>query len=100
MFSKIAFISTGAAVLAAAAITSAGPALAASASGNNASDVISTLRTEGYNVQVDGAPSGPLSGCTVTDVHGLPNDANALSQHADPRMLTNVYVDVDCASDS
>jgi hypothetical protein len=99
MFSKIAFISTGAAVLVAAAITSAGPALAASAAGNNAADVISTLRTEGYNVEVDGTPSAPLTACTVTDVHGLPDPANALTRHADPTRITNVYVDVDCAAD-
>lgn len=99
MFSKITLISTAAAALVSAALVGAGSAQAASASGNNASDVIGTLNGEGYNVQVDGTPSAPLSGCTVTDIHGLPNPANALTQHADPKMITNVYVDVDCASD-
>ncbi|MDH6245233.1 hypothetical protein [Mycobacterium sp. OTB74] len=100
MFSKIVLVSTAAAALTTAALTGAGLAQAASASGNNASDVIGTLRSEGYNVQVDGTPSGPLSGCTVTDVHGLPDAADALTQRADSRVITNVYVDVDCASDS
>ena len=99
MISKIAFISTAAAALAAATLTAAGPAQASSVSGNNGADVVSTLRGEGYNVQVDGAPSAPLSACTVTDVHGLPNPADP-TQRADPRMVNNVYVDVTCASDS
>ena len=98
MISKIAFLSAAAA-LAAATLTAAGPAQASSASGNNGADVVSTLRGEGYNVQVDGAPSAPLSACTVTDVHGLPNPADP-TQRADPRMVNNVYVDVTCASDS
>jgi hypothetical protein len=98
MISKIAFFSTAAAALAAATLT-AGPAQAASVSGNNGADVVSTLRSEGYNVQVDGLPSAPLSACTVTDVHGLPNPADP-TQRADTRMINNVYVDVTCASDS
>jgi len=99
MTSKIAFFSAAAAALAAATLTAAGPAQAVSASGNNGADVVSTLRSEGYNVQVDGAPSAPLSACTVTDVHGLPNPADP-TQRADSRMINNVYVDVTCASDS
>ncbi|MEZ0052448.1 hypothetical protein ABIA30_003466 [Mycobacterium sp. MAA66] len=98
MFSKIALISTVAA-LAATALTSAGAAQASSAAGNNAGDVVGALIGEGYNVQIDGTPSAPLSGCTVTDVHGLPNAADALTQRADPKVVTTVYVDVDCASD-
>ena len=99
MISRIAFFATAAAALAAATLTAAGPAQAASASGNNGADVVSTLRSEGYNVQVDGAPSAPLSACTVTDVHGLPNPADP-TQRADTRTINNVYVDVTCASDS
>ena len=99
MLSKIALFSTGAAALAAATLLTAGPAQAASASGNNGADVVSALRSEGYNVQVDGAPSAPLSACTVTDVHGLPNAADP-TQRADTHTITNVYVDVTCASDS
>jgi len=99
MISRIALFSTAAAALAAATLTAAGPAQAASASGNNGADVVSTLRSEGYNVQVDGVPSAPLSACTVTDVHGLPNPADP-TQRADTRMINNVYVDVTCASDS
>ncbi|CAM5709969.1 hypothetical protein MAUB1S_02672 [Mycolicibacterium aubagnense] len=99
MISKSAFFSTAAAALAAATLMTAGPAQAASVSGNNGADVVSTLRSEGYNVQVDGAPSAPLSACTVTDVHGLPNPADP-TQRADTHMINNVYVDVSCASDS
>lgn len=99
MFSKIAFISTAAAALAAAALTGAGSAQAASAVGNNASDVIGSLTGEGYNVQINGTPSGPLSSCTVTGVNGLPNAADPFHR-ADTRMVNNVYVDVDCASAS
>ena len=99
MISKSAFFSTAAAALAAATLMTAGPAQAASVSGNNGADVVSTLRSEGYNVQVDGAPSAPLSACTVTDVHGLPNPADP-TQRADIHMINNVYVDVSCASDS
>ena len=99
MISKSAFFSTAAAALAAATLMTAGPAQATSVSGNNGADVVSTLRSEGYNVQVDGAPSAPLSACTVTDVHGLPNPADP-TQRADTHMIYNVYVDVSCASDS
>ncbi|MUL68115.1 hypothetical protein BOO86_26830 [Mycobacterium sp. CBMA 234] len=95
---KIAILSAGAAALMSATVMAAGPAQAASVSGNNAGDVVSTLRSEGYNVQVNGTPSAPLSACTVADVSGLPNAADP-TLRADSRTITNVYVDVTCASD-
>lgn len=99
MIGKIALISTGAAILVTAAMSTTGAAQASSAAGENAADVVGALTGEGYSVQIDGTPSAPLSGCTVTDIHGLPDPANALTQRADPKVITNVYVDVDCASD-
>lgn len=98
MFSKITLVSTAATALAWAALAAAGSAQASSAAGENAADVVGALTGEGYNVQINGTPSAPLSGCTVTDIHGLPDAANALTRRADPNVITNVYVDVDCAS--
>ena len=89
-----------AAILVTAALGSAGAAQATSASGNNAGDVVGALVGEGYSVQVNGMPNVPLSSCTVTDVHGLPNAAEALTQRADSSVITSVNVDVDCPSGS
>ena len=47
MISRIAFFSTAAAALAAATLTAAGPAQAASASGNNGADVVSRIGLQG-----------------------------------------------------
>jgi hypothetical protein len=93
---KFSFITTAGATLAATAVGLAGPAWAAPTGGANAADTVTTLRAEGYNVQINGTASVPLSRCIVTDVHGLPNDADPTGQRANPTAITTVYVDISC----
>jgi hypothetical protein len=95
---KFSFITIAAATPMAAAVGLAGPAAAAPTGGANAADTITTLRSEGYNVQINGTASVPLSRCTVTDVHGLANAADS-SVRPNPATLTTVYVDISCPDD-
>lgn len=92
---KFSFITTTASTLAVTSVGLAGPAAAAPTGGANAADTVSTLRSEGYSVQINGTPSVPLSRCIVTGVHGLPNAADP-SSRANPAVLTTVYVDISC----
>ena len=79
-------------ILAAGTLAVAPSAMAAPTGGSNAADTVNALRDMGYNVQLNGTVSGPLSQCVVTGVHGLAN--------ADPTVFTTAYVDVSCpASD-
>ena len=65
-------------------------ATAAPTGGSNAADTVKTLRDMGYNVQLNGTVSGPLSQCIATGVHGLTN--------SDPTVFTTAYVDISCPS--
>ncbi len=47
----------------------------------SAPDIISQLQGQGYDVQLNGQPSGGLSQCTVTGVH---------------QAAPTAYVDIDC----
>jgi hypothetical protein len=95
---KLSFITIAAAALSAAAVGLAGPGAAAPTGGANAADTVTTLRSEGYNVQINGTASVPLSRCTVTDVHGLANAADS-TVRPNPATLTTVYVDISCPDD-
>ena len=95
---KFSFITTAAATLAATGVGLAGHAAAAPTGGANAADTVTTLRSEGYNVQINGTAGVPLSRCTVTDVHGLANAADS-SVRPNPATLTTVYVDISCPDD-
>jgi hypothetical protein len=88
----IAAASVGA--LAAAALGSAGVAEAAAVTpfGGSAADTVSTLRAQGYNVQLNGFAPVSLSRCSVTGVDGLQNQP-------DPTRLNTVYVDFTCPDD-
>ncbi len=91
------FITTTAAVagLAAGALGLAGPAIAAATGPGDAQDTVHALQAQGYSVQLNGpAASVPLSQCTVTGVHGMPN------ANVGPTQFTTVYVDVSCQDDS
>ena len=92
---KFSFITLAAVALAVTAVGLAGHAAAAPTGGANAADTVTTLRGEGYNVEINGTASVPLSRCSVTDVHGLANAAD-LSARPDPATLTTVYVDISC----
>jgi len=78
--------------LAATALGLAGAAAAAPIGGSSASDAVSSLQAQGYNVVLNGSVTAPLSECTVTGVHG--DSAGPV----DPTRLNTVYVDVSCPS--
>ncbi|MBV8966583.1 MAG: hypothetical protein JO191_10455 [Mycobacteriaceae bacterium] len=88
----VKFILTAGAVglVAATAVGWAGPAAAAPSGTSSAGDTIKSLQAQGYNVQVNGSVTAPLSECLVTGVHGVPASGN------DSTQFTTVYVDVSC----
>lgn len=94
--------STAAAIagtLAAGSLALAATAQAAPLGGSSADQAVNDLKARGYNVQLNlnGTRDVPLSECTVTGVHGLPNDAPAGSA---AQIFTMVYVDAICPSDN
>lgn len=80
-----------------AAVGFAGVAGAAPTGGGNAMDVVRQLRADGYAVQINGSTPVPLSQCTTTGVHGVPN---MLDSQDRPESFTTVYVDVSCPEDN
>ena len=89
---KISFTVAAATTSTAAALGLAGTAVAASTGGGNAADAVKELQAEGYNVQINGSVTDPLSACATTGVHGVP----AAGPHTGPLSFTTVYVDVAC----
>jgi hypothetical protein len=79
-----------------AAVGLAGAAGAAPTGGGNAADTVRELRADGYTVQINGSRTDPLSQCTTTGVHGVPNAAGSV---AAPESFTTIYVDVSCPDD-
>jgi len=77
-------------ILAAGSLAVAPTAAAAPTGGSNAADTVKTLRDMGYNVQLNGTVSGPLSQCITTGVHGVADN--------DPTVFTTAYVDISCPS--
>jgi hypothetical protein len=75
--------------LAATALGLAGAA-AAAPTGSSAADTVSSLKAQGYDVQLNGSATAPLSQCAVTGVHG---DS---PRRTDSTQFTTVYVDVSC----
>jgi hypothetical protein len=59
-----------------------------------AADVVSELKAEGYNVQVNGIVSLPLAKCRVTDVNPTLDDSATMQD----KQHTMVFVDVSCPS--
>jgi hypothetical protein len=85
--------------LAAGALGLAGAAAAVPTGGQPASEVVKSLQDQGFNVQLNGFVTTPLSRCTVTGVHGLSNsNVDASGRKIDPTQSTTVFVDVDCPS--
>jgi hypothetical protein len=87
---KFAIATIVAGILAVGTVTVAPMAAAAPTGGSNAADTVKALRDMGYNVQLNGTVSGPMTQCIVTGVHGLAN--------GDPTVFTTAYVDVSCPS--
>lgn len=84
-----AIVSGVAGILAAALMSSSGVAAAAPTGTGSASDVVQSLKAQGYNVMINGFIQGQLSQCTVTGVHNPDMSGRAAG-------FTTVYVDVDC----
>jgi hypothetical protein len=80
-----------------AAVGLAGAAGAAPTGGGNAADTVRELRAEGYAVQINGSRTDPLSQCTTTGVHGVPDTAGS---SAAPESFTTIYVDVSCPDEN
>lgn len=76
-----------------ATVHASGMAAAAPTGGAAAPDVVRELTAEGYSVQINGSGGAPLSQCTVTGVHGIPDDTPGGAAQ-----FTTVYVDVACES--
>jgi hypothetical protein len=88
------FVAAGAASIAVAPIAAAD--VIPRAGDESASDTISALEAEGYNVAINwvrGYSTVPLSRCSVDAIHNP--DGSADSQ----KTLTTVYVDVSCPSE-
>ncbi|HZA08935.1 hypothetical protein [Mycobacterium sp.] len=87
---KIAITVASAGALTAIAVGLAGAATAAPSGSGSAADVMGSLQSQGYSVQLNGTVSAPLSACVVNDVHGLPRGTGGASG------FTTVYIDVSC----
>jgi hypothetical protein len=90
------FTVAAATTVAAAAVGLAATAAAAPTGGGNAEDAVKALQAEGYNVQVNGSLTDPLSTCVTTGVHGIPATAGSPGPNSGPLPFTTVYVDVLC----
>jgi hypothetical protein len=88
VITPLASVALGAAALALAGAAAAFP------NAGTAADVVDSLKTEGYNVQVNGLVQVPLKLCTATDVHPRLNDSDTLEE----MQHTMVFVDVSCPS--
>ena len=93
---KFGFTVAAVTTLTAAALGLAGTAAAAPTGGGNAADTVKELQGSGYNVQINGSVSVPLSECSTTGVHGVPNAVGSSGPRSGPSTFTNVEVDVSC----
>lgn len=75
----------------------AGSAAAAPLGGSNASDAVAALRAQGFDVQINGDRSAPLSECTVTDISGLSGTDS--TGHSSATKGSTVYVGIACNDD-
>ena len=93
-------IAIGAASIGVFAVTTlglAGPAVAVPLGGSNASDAVSQLQAQGFDVQINGDQSAPLSECTVTGISGLSGTDS--TGHSSATKGSTVYVGVACNDD-
>ena len=91
---KISFTVAAATTFTAAAVGLAGIAVAAPTGGGNAGRRREGTPSEGYNVQINGSVTVPLSACALPACTAFPLDS------ADSgRPFTTVYVDVSCPVD-
>jgi hypothetical protein len=88
VITPLASVALGAAALALAGAAAAFPNV------GTAADVVASLKTEGYNVQVNGLVQVPLKLCTATDIHPSLDESATLQE----KQHTQVFVDVSCPS--
>lgn len=85
--------------LATGALGWAGAAAALPTGVSSAADTVKDLQDKGFNVQINGNVTVPLSRCTVTGLHGLSNsNVDSTGRPIDATQFTTVFVDVDCPS--
>jgi hypothetical protein len=93
---RFSFTVAAATTFGAAAVTLAGTAAASPTGGTNAADAVKALQAEGYNVQISGSLTDPLSTCVTTGMHGIPATAGSPGPNSGPLPFTTVYVEVLC----
>lgn len=89
------------AALSSATLGCANAAGAAPSGGSSAATTVEQLQSQGYAVQLNGIPNGPLSQCIATGIHGM-SDSNIDSEgrRIDPSKFSTIYVDISCSSTS
>jgi hypothetical protein len=98
---KFAITTAAFGALAAGAVAIAGAASAVPIGGSNADEAVRNLQSQGFNVQINGAGTAPLSHCIVSDVHGLNNsNVDSSGRRIDTTQFNTVTVDVFCPSHS
>jgi hypothetical protein len=88
VITPLAVVALGAAALGLAGTAAAFP------NAGTAADVVDSLKSEGYNVQINGLVQVPLKLCSVTDVHPTLDDSATQQE----KFHTQVFVDVSCPS--
>ena len=89
---RFSFAVAAATALGAAAVALAGTAAATPTEGASAGGAVKELQAKGYNVQINGSLTNPLSTCA----HGIPTTAGSPGPNSAPLPFTTVYVDVLC----
>jgi hypothetical protein len=93
----LSIIGITSAAAAMAALGLAPVAAAVPTGGSPADDTVDWLRENGYHVQLNGKPNGPLSQCIATDLHGMrSSNVGPHGHQRDPAQMTTVYVDISC----
>jgi hypothetical protein len=88
-------IAAVAGALSTAALGFAGAANAVPQPGGSAADTISRLQAEGYNIQISGNQSAPLSQCTILNLSGL-RGTEAGGTRINPSQSDTAFVEVSC----
>jgi hypothetical protein len=99
IMNKFAITTAAFGALAAGAVALAGAASAVPIGGSNADEAVRNLQSQGFNVQINGGGTSPLSHCIVSDVHGLNNsNVDSSGRRIDNTQFNTVTVDVFCPS--
>jgi hypothetical protein len=94
-FAVVIRIAVTAGALSAAALGLACAANAVPQPGGAAADTISRLHSEGYDIQISGNQSAPLSQCTILNLSGL-RGTEADGSRINPTQSDTAFVEVSC----